>query len=265
MSRTLLYAGAAALSLLAALPAQAQTQAADTILFNGKVVTLAAQGPAEAVAIADGKIIAVGPSATVRALQGPNTRAIAQDDHRRPEAWVQVRPRRRRGQERPLRLSQRQGRALAMLAIVSTSLGCDQGTKRLADLALKDHSPLNFFGRSVRLLYAQNTGAWGSLGANWAPPVKTTVFVVLPGLFLLGMLLHALFSNGLTRWHVLGWGLVVGGGIGNLIDRVRDGYVIDFMFMGVGPLHTNIFNVADVVLLVGIALMFTRRRRVRWL
>ncbi|MCC7346759.1 MAG: amidohydrolase [Variibacter sp.] len=76
MSRTLLCAGAAALalSLGAAVPAQAQT--ADTILFNGKVITLGGQGPAEAVAIADGKIVAVGPSATVRALQGPNTRAI---------------------------------------------------------------------------------------------------------------------------------------------------------------------------------------------
>lgn len=156
-------------------------------------------------------------------------------------------------------------RTIIVLGLVLSTLACDQGTKRIAVTTLKDRDPISLLSGSVRLLYAENTGAWGSLGSHWAPSVKTVVFVVLPGLFLIGMLLHALLSRELTRWHILGWGLVVGGGLGNLIDRVRDGYVIDFMFMGIGPLHTNIFNVADVVLLVGIALMFTRRRKPRWL
>lgn len=50
--------------------------------------------------------------------------------------------------------------------------------------------------------------------------------------------------------------LALGGAIGNLIDRVRfDGLVIDFMNLGIGPLRTGIFNVADVAISVGAVLL----------
>ncbi len=50
--------------------------------------------------------------------------------------------------------------------------------------------------------------------------------------------------------------LLLGGAIGNLIDRVRfDGLVIDFMNLGVGPLRTGIFNVADVAISCGAVLL----------
>ena len=46
------------------------------------------------------------------------------------------------------------------------------------------------------------------------------------------------------------WALVVAGGVGNLIDRIAAGYVIDFMNLGIGSLRTGIFNVADVAISV---------------
>lgn len=74
--RSTLFAGAVACAAGVLVCASAQAQTADTILYNGKVVTLSAGGTAEAVAIADGKIIAVGRNADVRTMAGPNTRAI---------------------------------------------------------------------------------------------------------------------------------------------------------------------------------------------
>jgi signal peptidase II len=56
--------------------------------------------------------------------------------------------------------------------------------------------------------------------------------------------------------RTLACALLLGGAIGNLIDRVRfDGLVIDFMNLGIGPLRTGIFNVADVAISVGAVLL----------
>jgi len=49
--------------------------------------------------------------------------------------------------------------------------------------------------------------------------------------------------------------LIVGGGVSNLIDRVRyGGYVVDFLNVGIGPLRTGIFNVADMAIMAGVVL-----------
>ena len=48
---------------------------------------------------------------------------------------------------------------------------------------------------------------------------------------------------------------MLAGGVGNLVDRVREGYVVDFLNMGIGPVRTGIFNVADVCIVVGMALL----------
>ncbi|MEJ0007739.1 MAG: signal peptidase II [Steroidobacteraceae bacterium] len=55
------------------------------------------------------------------------------------------------------------------------------------------------------------------------------------------------------RWQVTGLALFAAGGLGNLIDRITgDGRVTDFLNVGLGPLRTGIFNVADMTLMVGV-------------
>ena len=55
--------------------------------------------------------------------------------------------------------------------------------------------------------------------------------------------------------------LVSAGGVGNLVDCiVRNGHVIDFMNLGLGPVRTGIFNVADVQIMVGLGLLLLARR-----
>jgi signal peptidase II len=58
--------------------------------------------------------------------------------------------------------------------------------------------------------------------------------------------------------------LICGGGVGNLADRVRyHGYVTDFLNVGIGPVGTGIFNMADVALMTGMALLFLLHRRTK--
>ena len=80
--------------------------------------------------------------------------------------------------------------------------------------------------------------------------------VVLDGLVGIGLCVAAwvLFAGRLqTRWDEVALSLIVAGGIGNLIDRIRNhGRVTDFIYLAAGPLHTGVFNVADMAITCGV-------------
>ena len=59
----------------------------------------------------------------------------------------------------------------------------------------------------------------------------------------------------MKRWEQIAFGLVLGGAVGNLIDRVRFGAVVDFLDFGVGDLRWPAFNIADSAITVGVVLL----------
>ncbi|MEZ6014357.1 MAG: signal peptidase II [Planctomycetota bacterium] len=143
-------------------------------------------------------------------------------------------------------------RVLSALLIVGC-IGCDQATKRLAVDHLAGAPPREYLGGTVRIVYAENRGAFLGLGGDWSERARITVFVVLTGAILAWATWALLRRRDASALERLGLLLLVGGGAGNLIDRVRLGYVVDFMNLGLGPVRTGIFNVADVVLMIGLA------------
>jgi signal peptidase II len=148
-------------------------------------------------------------------------------------------------------------RIAALLVVLLTTVGCDQATKSLAQEHLSPSEPLTFLYGTVRLQYTENPGAFLSFGAGLPDTAQHWIFTVLVAIVLSGMLLFALRES--LRAHtavVIALALFVGGGLGNLIDRLtNDGRVIDFMHIGVGVLRTGIFNVADMALTTGVILL----------
>jgi signal peptidase II len=143
---------------------------------------------------------------------------------------------------------------VAFLALViASTIGCDRVTKHAATELLAHRPTQSFLGDSLRLTYAENTGGFLSLGAALPPVVRTTVFTVATGLFLV-VLLVALVRTRWSLWRGTAIALFLAGGISNWIDRVLRGSVVDFMNVGIGWLRTGIFNFADVAIMVGIAL-----------
>ena len=141
-------------------------------------------------------------------------------------------------------------------------VGCDQLTKSVARAHLVLGEGQSFLHDTVRLTYVENSGAFLNFGEALPDPVKSTIFIVGVGLISLGALLAALFVRGLGRWQVIALSLIASGGIGNWIDRLtNDGRVTDFLNVGIGSLRTGIFNVADMVLMAGVALYFLRSAR----
>jgi signal peptidase II len=123
----------------------------------------------------------------------------------------------------------------------------DQWTKALVQGELGpggDRSVVPIVGDWLLLEYAQNRGvAFGAFG-RWP-----TIAPVLAPLILFGVVVYALRRGLRGGWLTVGAGLVVGGAVGNLLDRVRLGYVIDFVAVGPWP---N-FNAADAAISVGVA------------
>jgi len=141
-------------------------------------------------------------------------------------------------------------------------VGCDQATKSLARDYLRHHAAVSFLGDTLRLQYAENPGAFLSLGASLPHEWSTTVFTVGGSLLVIAVAIYAFLTLKAEWLRIVAVSLICAGGIGNIADRVRyGGYVVDFLNVGVGPLRTGIFNVADMALMGGVALLIYRQLR----
>ena len=151
-------------------------------------------------------------------------------------------------------------RGVLLCLLLMATAGCDQVTKHYAMTTLAGEPTQSYLGDTVRLDYHENPGGFLSAGASWHPQTRSVVFQVANGAFLL----IALFMAVRYQWsRFAGIGLVmfIAGGLSNLIDRVAIGTVIDFLNVGVGPWRTGIFNVADVAIMAGTALLVVERWR----
>ena len=139
------------------------------------------------------------------------------------------------------------------LVLASTAVllyAADQASKLLVVNALRLGESHDVIGDLVRVWYVQNTGAAFSLfpGAIWLFLPVTVLALVMIGYF---------FRSFRQRgpWiHVI-LGMILAGTLGNLTDRLRLGYVVDFVSVGFGETRFPTFNVADSAVVVGIGLL----------
>lgn len=143
-----------------------------------------------------------------------------------------------------------------VLLVLLCCIGCDQAVKAIARGALASSPPVLLLDGAVRLQYAENPGAFLSLGAELPAGIRFFLGVILVGATQLALFAFLLRARTLSAAQRIGFSLFLAGGLGNWIDRIaNDGHVIDFVSLGVGPLHTGIFNVADVAITAGIVVI----------
>lgn len=146
-------------------------------------------------------------------------------------------------------------RAVFVLLIITACLGCDQWTKSIAKSYLMEHPMISVLGNTVCVLYAENDGAFLSLGASLPRETRMFIFTGVVALFLISAFLYLILASGIDRLAVVSLSMVIGGGLSNLLDRLfYGGHVIDFLNLGIGGLRTGIFNVADILIMLGMFL-----------
>lgn len=152
-------------------------------------------------------------------------------------------------------------RALVFLAVFSMTVGCDHATKLIAQRSLGDVGSVSLASDTLRLELAANSGGFLSLGASLPAELRQTFFMVLVPLAVLAICV-LLLRPGVDRRVLVATGLIAGGGLANWLDRLmNDGAVTDFVSLGLGPLRTGIFNLADVAIVGGIALALLALQR----
>lgn len=148
------------------------------------------------------------------------------------------------------------GKTLISVLSISFLVILDQITKVFAKTSLKDSDSLPYLFNTFWLTYAENTGAFLSLGSSLSESLRFAIFSILVSGILLITFVHLVMHLKDTV-YASALCLILAGGIGNLIDRVFFGFVTDFLFFKIWILRTGIFNAADVYIVLGVvALIF---------
>ena len=144
------------------------------------------------------------------------------------------------------------GRTFALLAGIAF-IAVDQLVKLLALVSLQAQSfKIGSTPFSLALELSLNPGAFLSLGAALPPQVKQLIFIVGVAVVVTWAMWWSLSNWNLPLRKVLPMYAIALGGIANLIDRVfRDGHVVDYMVLNLGPTHTGVFNIADIAITAG--------------
>lgn len=135
--------------------------------------------------------------------------------------------------------------ALASLIILADQISKAWVVQELGPITMTKFIPL--IGDTVRIAYSHNTGVAFSLFEGHTELLTISALVIIAG----AIYFYATQLPNHQRLPQITMGLILGGAFGNLIDRVRLGYVVDFIQVGWFP----IFNIADSAITVGAVLL----------
>jgi signal peptidase II len=150
-------------------------------------------------------------------------------------------------QERP--------RYLILISVALSIILLDQWTKFLIHQSMRLHESITVVEGFFAITYIRNPGAAFGFLANLSDHFRFYFFVIISVVALIFLWAFFLKTPQEDFWTQVGISLVVGGAIGNLIDRLRLGEVIDFLDFFIGSAHWPAFNVADSAISMGLTLL----------
>ena len=126
----------------------------------------------------------------------------------------------------------------------------------LLDQASK-YSVINYLNKDIEvinnffyLIYTKNNGAAFSILTG------KRIFLIIITLLIIGSLICYIIKNEISsKIEILAFSLIIGGSLGNLIDRVVRGYVVDFISVKILGYHFPIFNIADTLICIGVFIL----------
>jgi signal peptidase II len=142
-------------------------------------------------------------------------------------------------------------RAAIILFILALNIGCDQVSKSIARRDLPYNQVIGYIGNHFTLEKVENTGAFLSLGDSMGGVFKDILLIILPLMAIGFGLVYILIKTNINKYRLFALILIIGGGIGNLYDRMVHGSVTDFMHIDFIIFQTGVFNVADMSIMAG--------------
>ncbi len=151
---------------------------------------------------------------------------------------------------------------LAILTLI-LNLAADQVTKEYARQQVQGKGTIRVVGNVLVFRYAENDGAFLSMGSGLEQPWKMILLLLFPVILVIASTLYMFLNKKLTHGQIIAIACVIGGGVSNIIDRIfNKGFVTDFINFGIGNLRTGILNIADMSITFGaIVFMVLEGRR----
>ena len=130
----------------------------------------------------------------------------------------------------------------------------DQTTKAMVMAHLPLYAPIEIISGWFTIVHVQNPGGAFGFMARQSVGIRVFLFVCISSVAV-GLILYFYHKTPRAQgWQRMGLALIFGGAVGNIIDRLRLGRVVDFLDFHVGPHHWPTFNVADSAITVGVAI-----------
>ena len=147
-------------------------------------------------------------------------------------------------------------RNLLITIIVFLSIVLDQISKIWVRNNFDSYIENSIIGDVFKLIKVENTGAFLGMGSELSETLRILLLIVLPIIVLISITIYTYIDKTLDKISIIGFSLIIGGGIGNIFDRIVYGSVTDFLYLDFGGVFkTGIFNIADLSVTTGMILI----------
>ena len=147
-------------------------------------------------------------------------------------------------------------RNLLITTIVFLSIALDQISKIWVRNNFESYIENSIICDLFILIKVENTGAFLGMGSELPESLRILLLIVLPIIVLISITIYTYIDKTLDKISIIGFSLIIGGGIGNIFDRIVYGSVTDFLYLDFGGMFkTGIFNIADLSVTTGMILI----------
>jgi signal peptidase II len=147
-------------------------------------------------------------------------------------------------------------RNLLITTIVFLSIALDQISKIWVRNNFESYIENSIVGDVFTLIKVENTGAFLGMGSELSEIPRVLLLIVLPIIVLVSITIYTYIDKSLDKISIIGFSLIIGGGIANIFDRIVYGSVTDFLYLDFGGIFkTGIFNIADLSVTTGMILI----------
>lgn len=136
--------------------------------------------------------------------------------------------------------------------VVALIVITDQVSKLIVQAKLHLYEPVSVFKGFFQLIYVTNKGAIWGLFSDGRSALPSLIITGLSVIALIMVILYFLKIDNPQKWELSALSLILGGALGNVIDRIFRGYVVDFLDFYIRSWHWPTFNVADSCITVGV-------------
>ena len=140
--------------------------------------------------------------------------------------------------------------------IVLLSISLDQISKIWVRNNFESYNETSIIGDIFTLIKVENTGAFLGMGSELSEIPRVFLLIILPVVVLISITIYTYTDKTLDKISIIGFSLIIGGGVANIFDRIVYGSVTDFLYINLGGIFkTGIFNIADLSVTTGMILI----------